>query len=273
LKREIEGAAMVDENPGRREDSSSTRGRDAPLRVVLVHGAPDRSRSFTATVRELTGYAVSTYDRRGYGQRAGHPPEPTGDIFEHAEDLITMLDGTPTPVVGHSFGGIVAMAASVKAPELISALGLWEPPLVWTSWWPDTRMQEATAVLAESRDVFKLGELYTRAAMGEAAWQALPAAQRSGYRAEGAALLADMRSILREPFALSSVTAPVVVGCGSGGKDGYDAVARQLASYLSAQLFDVAGAPHLVHVSQPKTFAHLVRRTVSLSSLNTDRSL
>src|ERR1019366_6550253 len=104
----------------------------------------------------------------------------------------------------------------------------------------DSRMQEATARMAESRDVFKLGELYTRAAMGEAAWQALPAAQRSGYRA----------------------------------KDGYDDVARELASFLSAELFEVAGAPHLVHVAQPHTFAHLVRRTVSLGShsLNTDRS-
>jgi acetyltransferase/esterase len=272
LTREIEGAAMVDENGGSREDSQSTLRPGAPLRVVLVHGAPDRARSFNATVRELTGYTVTTYDRRGYGQRAGHPPEPTSDIFEQAEDLIALLGGIPTPVVGHSFGGIVAMAASVKAPGLISALGLWEPPLVWTSWWPDTHMQEATATLAETRDVFKLGELYTRAAMGEAAWQALPAAQRSGYRAEGASLRADMQSILREPFALSSVPAPVVVGCGSGGKGGYDAVARQLASYLSAELFDVAGAPHLVHVAQPSTFAHLVRRTVSLGLLNTDRS-
>jgi pimeloyl-ACP methyl ester carboxylesterase len=265
LTREIEGAAVVDEKPG---------AQGAPLGVVLVHGAPDRARSFNATVRELTGYTVTTYDRRGYGQRAGHPPKPTGDIFEHADDLIAMLDGTPTPVVGHSFGGIVAMAASVKAPELIPALGLWEPPLVWTSWWPDSRMQEATARMAESRDVFKLGELYTRAAMGEAAWQALPAAQRSGYRAEGASLHADMRSILREPFALSSVPSPIVVGCGSGGKDGYDDVARELASFLSAELFEVAGAPHLVHVAQPHTFAHLVRRTVSLGShsLNTDRS-
>jgi pimeloyl-ACP methyl ester carboxylesterase len=70
------------------------------------------------------------------------------------------------------------------------------------------------------------------------------------------------------------VPPPIVVGCGSGSKDGFDDVARQLASFLSAELFEVAGAPHLVHVAQPDTFAHLVRRTVSLGSrsLNTDRS-
>lgn len=274
MSREIEGTAMVDVKPGPREEPHSTLRPDAPAPVVLVHGAPDRARSFNATVRELTGYTVTTYDRRGYGERAGHPPDPTGDILEQAEDLIAMLGGTPTPVVGHSFGGIVAMAASVMAPGLIPALGLWEPPLVWTSWWPDTHMQEETARLAGSRDVCQLGELYTRAAMGEAAWRALPDAQRSAYRAEGLALRADMRAILREPFALSAVPAPVVVGCGSGGQDGFDGVARRLASFLSAELFEVPGAPHLVHVAQPENFAHLVRRTVSLVSrpLSTDRS-
>jgi pimeloyl-ACP methyl ester carboxylesterase len=252
---------MKDEKPVTPERTST----DPPQRVVLVHGAPDRARSFNAAVRALPDYAVTTYDRRGYGQRAGHPPPPTGDIFEHAEDLIALLDHTPTAVVGHSFGGIVAMAASIKAPELISALGLWEPPLIWTFWWPDDHMQRAAATLAAARDVFTIGELYTRAGMGEASWQALPPAQRSGYRAEGASLQADMRSILREPFALDAVPAPILVGCGSGDRGGYDHVARQLALYLSVDLFEVPGAPHLVHRAQPETFAHFVRRTVALS--------
>jgi pimeloyl-ACP methyl ester carboxylesterase len=258
---------MIDEEPATPKGTHRSPSGDAPLHVVLVHGAPDRARSFNATVRAMPGYTVTTYDRRGYGQRAGHPPPPTGDIFEHAEDLIGLLaDQRPAVVVGHSFGGIVAMAASIKAPELICALGVWEPPLVWTSWWPDNHMQEATASLAASRDVFKLGELYTRAAMGEAAWQALPPVQRSSYRAEGASLQADMRSILREPFALDSVQAPVLVGYGSGDRGGYDHVARHLASFLSAEVFDVPGAPHLVHRAQPETFAHFVRRTVRLGA-------
>ncbi len=265
---------MIDEEPAESERADVAAGRAPGVRVVLVHGAPDRARGFNAAVRALTEFSVTTYDRRGYGQQAGHPPPPTSDIFEQAEDLIGVLDHTPSVVVGHSFGGVVAMAASIKAPELISALGVWEPPLVWTSWWPDGRMQEATASLAASRDVFKLGELYTRAAMGNAAWQALPPAQRSNYRAEGAALQADMRSILHEPFALDAVPAPVLVGCGSGDRGGYDHVARRLASFLPAELFDVPGAPHFVHRKQPEVFAHFVRRAVALGtrSVSTDRS-
>jgi pimeloyl-ACP methyl ester carboxylesterase len=265
---------MVDEHPEPREDSRSTRRADVPLQVVLVHGAPDRARSFNATVRELTGYAVTTYDRRGYGQRAGHQPLPSGDIFEHADDLIAVLGGRPGAVVGHSFGAIVAMAASIKAPHLITALGLWEPPLVWTSWWPDNRMRRATEKLVASTDLVMLGELYTRTAMGEAVWQALPSARRASYRAEGAALHADMRSILSEPYSLASLAAPILVGCGSGGNQGYDDVARRLASFLSAELFELPGAPHMVHVAQPEAFAHFVIRAAALGSpgLSTDRS-
>jgi pimeloyl-ACP methyl ester carboxylesterase len=64
------------------------------------------------------------------------------------------------------------------------------------------------------------------------------------------------------------------VGCGSGGGQGYDDVARALASFLSTELFEAAGAPHLVHVAQPDAFAHFVRRAVSLGAthLSTDRS-
>jgi pimeloyl-ACP methyl ester carboxylesterase len=269
---EIEEAAMFDGKPDAGGGPPSPPSEGPPQRVVLVHGAPDRARSFNATVRLLTEYAVTTYDRRGYGQRAGHEPKPSGDIFEQAEDLIGVLDGTPAAVVGHSFGAIVAMAASIKAPELISALGLWEPPLVWTSWWPDTSMWDATARLVESRDVDELGERTMRTAIGEKAWQALPAAQRASYRAEGAALHADMRSILREPFAVSSVAAPVVVGYGGGGKFGFDEVARGLASCLSAEVCEMPDVSHLVHVARPERFAHFVRRTVALGSspLNTD---
>jgi len=271
---EIEDACRVDGEPEGRERTQSSESLDEPIPVMLVHGAPDRERSFNATIRELTGYAVTTYDRRGYGQRAGHQPVPSGDIFEHADDLIAMLGERPSAVVGHSFGGIVAMAASIKAPDLITSLGLWEPPLVWTSWWPDNRMRDATVKLAASPDLVILGELYTRRAMGETAWHALPAAQRASFQAEGAALQADMRSILSEPFPLAAVRAPILVGCGSGSMQGYDDVARGLASFLSTELFEVAGASHLVHVTQPVAFAHFVRRAVSLgpTQLSTDRS-
>jgi pimeloyl-ACP methyl ester carboxylesterase len=239
--------------------------------IVLVHGAPDRARSFTAVVNELGGHAVTTYDRRGYGERAGSLPRPSEDIFEQADDLIAVIGERPTAVVGHSFGAIVAMAAAIKEPHLITALGLWEPPLVWTSWWPDERMRVNTEKLVASTDHSLLGELYTRTAMGEAAWQALPSARRAGYRAEGAALHADMCSILGEPYSLASLKAPILVGCGSGENRGYDHVARRLASYLSAELFEVPGAPHMVHRAQPATFARFATRAAALGrpGLNT----
>jgi pimeloyl-ACP methyl ester carboxylesterase len=134
-------------------------------------------------------------------------------------------------------------------------------------------MREATEKLVARTDFVMLGELSTRTAMGEAAWQALPSAWRASYRAEGAALHADMRSILSEPYSLASLTAPILVGCGSGGKQGYDDVARRLASFLSAELFELPDAPHMVHVGQPAAFARFVTCAAALGSpsLSTDR--
>ena len=102
--------------------------------VVLVHGAPDRSKSFTRLVDHLD-LPVTVYDRRGYGESLAAGAEGVG-VDVHAADLIAVLDHTPSVVVGHSAGSAVAMLAATRAPELFLALGVWEPPMTAWEWWP-----------------------------------------------------------------------------------------------------------------------------------------
>ena len=95
--------------------------------VVLVHGAPDRSKNFAHVVHRLADLNVTVYDRRGYGRSLDAAVRPDGSFaggFDvHADDLVTILDGTPSIVVGQSAGGAVAMLAATRAPELFLALG------------------------------------------------------------------------------------------------------------------------------------------------------
>src|SRR4051794_22340763 len=108
-----------------------TEGEDLP--VVLVHGAMDRNTSFAKVAELLVPRPVVRYDRRGYGrsQSAG-----TGDLATHVADLLAILDGRPAVLVGHSFGGLVALGAAAAAPELVPALGTYEAPVPWADWWP-----------------------------------------------------------------------------------------------------------------------------------------
>ena len=112
--------------------------------VVLVHGGADRAKSFAPIVQRISDIPVTVYDRRGYGQSLTVGAD--GDRFDdHADDLIAILGGTPSVVVGHSAGGAIAMLAATRVPELFLALGVWEPPMTQWEWWPADARQQAAA--------------------------------------------------------------------------------------------------------------------------------
>ena len=88
--------------------------------VVLVHGSMDRNGSFARCASHLRDLHTLRYDRRGYGRSAGLGA-PT--ISGHVDDLIEMLDERPGAVVGHSLGGVIALAAAERRPDLVRAVG------------------------------------------------------------------------------------------------------------------------------------------------------
>ena len=108
---------------------------DAPL-IVLVHGVFDSRVSFERVVDELVpDHSVVTYDRRGWAQ--SRDATPAASLDDHASDLLSAIGERPATVVGHSYGGAVALLAAVRRPDLVAALGLFEPSMQWTPWWPE----------------------------------------------------------------------------------------------------------------------------------------
>jgi pimeloyl-ACP methyl ester carboxylesterase len=102
------------------------RGRGQPL--VLIHGAAaDHTRwepVLPGLEKQFTIYAV---DRRGRGQ--------SGDGDSYAieleyEDVAAVVDSIPGPVdlLGHSYGAICSLEASLKTSKLRKLL-LYEPPI------------------------------------------------------------------------------------------------------------------------------------------------
>ena len=89
--------------------------------AVIVHGGRDRGESFIGVAEQASGLRVVTYDRRGYGES----PSPTGPVpFDrHVDDLIGVIGDAPASVVGHSWGGHVALAAAIRRPDLVRSVG------------------------------------------------------------------------------------------------------------------------------------------------------
>lgn len=233
--------------------------------VVLVHGAPDRSKNFGAVIALLSDLPLVTYDRRGYGKSIDAAP-PAKDFADHAKDLISIIDGRRSVVVAQSVGCNVAMAAAAEAPSLFAALGMWEPPTAWCDWWPVPDLVESVCSFVAAADTEALAEGFNRNILGDRGWESLSDRTKEMLRREGAAFHADMTSELTAPFDFADITCPVVIGAGTATSSGHLEGARRLARILNADLFEVQGADHFAPLSSPEAWAMLVRKAVALAN-------
>ena len=99
--------------------------------IVLVHGLTgDLSIWFLCKAFQTLSvrYRVTAFDLRGHGYSDAPPDRYTS--ADHAADLFGVMDGLGidrATVVGHSFGGVIAMHAAVLAPDRIEALVFSDP--------------------------------------------------------------------------------------------------------------------------------------------------
>jgi pimeloyl-ACP methyl ester carboxylesterase len=237
-------------------------------RVVLVHGAPDRSKSFAHVVHRLPDLPITVYDRRGYGKSLdaawGDDGSFHGGFEVHADDLIAILDDTPSVVVGQSAGGTIAMLAATKAPELFVALGLWEPPMMPWDFGTGSDRYELTMAWAGYDDPLALGETFNRSMLGDARWESLRPSTQQMLRTEGWAFRADM-ACQAEPFLdLDALKPPLVLGCGMLTSDAtWPRTQALVAERIGAELFVAEHADHFAHTGAPEAWVELVRRTVA----------
>jgi len=101
--------------------------------IVFVHGwTCDRSH-FAPQVERFSGeYRCIAVDLRGHGESDAPVQEYTIDGF--ADDVAWMCDELGVPeavVVGHSMGGAVVLALSRARPDLVRALALLDPAILF----------------------------------------------------------------------------------------------------------------------------------------------
>jgi pimeloyl-ACP methyl ester carboxylesterase len=224
-------------------------GDDGAPVVVLVHGVFDTCLSFEAVIEHLVPeFTVLTYDRRGWARSADAAPSES--IDHHAQDLLDVLDGRRGTLVGHSYGGTVALVTAVRRPDLVDALGVFEPSMQWQPWWPS---MEAIAEEAPSEQAhFRHG------------LEARPRRTDEDRARDRALLEHELELISEPPCSLSELTAPRILGRGVlSAQWRYDATDR-LRDMLDCELVEIDGAGHTAHRMQPKGFADFARRAHAL---------
>src|SRR5664279_4356520 len=94
------------------EHLPSGSGADEPV-LVMVHGSLDRSASFARVLRRLGDLHTVVYDRRGYHRSRDAVPLHTS-IDGQIDDLVSVIGGRPAVVIGHSYGGTIAVGAALR---------------------------------------------------------------------------------------------------------------------------------------------------------------
>ena len=167
--------------------------------ILGIHGTPSSSALWRDAAGVLAGHGRTIiYDRRGFGRSKMPVRSATSDLADHVEDaarLIAALDARPAAVIGRSTGGQIAIALARLHPESVSALVLLEPALFTVDPTAEAwarRLRET--VLAEAVDEpGRASESVIRHAIGDAAWESLPADLRAILESGAESVLAEMR--------------------------------------------------------------------------------
>jgi proline iminopeptidase len=106
---------------------SGHEGGDGPS-LLLLHGGPGLSDYMNMLAGETAGWRTIRYQQRGLAPSAADGGPCTVD--RHVADAVAVLDALdpgPVVVLGHSWGGYLALALAVAAPDRVRALLLVDP--------------------------------------------------------------------------------------------------------------------------------------------------
>ncbi len=244
--------------------------------VVCLHSNASHGNQWRALMQSLgTNYRVLAPDLYG----AGRSPDWTAKRHLRLADEVALLEpvferaGDPFVLVGHSYGGAVALIAALMHPERVAGLVLYEPTLFALvdaqSPAPNDAdgIREAVADAAaaiDAGDLDRAAERFIDFWMGTGAWQRTPAARKPAIAESMIHIRRWGRALSTEPTPLdvfATLEMPVLFMTGARSPLSSLAVARLLAPVLpdvERVVFDDLG--HMGPITHaPVVNAHIAR--------------
>lgn len=182
--------------------------------VLLIHSSVSGNRQWRALMDELKErYRVLAPNLYGYGETSpwpGHEPQTLADQAELALALCEDAEG-PVHVVGHSFGGGVALKTASLLGLRAGKLVLFEPTLFHLL--PQNGRHEAFLEANDLADHVKrfgaIGDWHTAAAkfadywLGDGSWGVMPEKRQAAFAAALPSAVHEFDAGLGESFTLS----------------------------------------------------------------------
>lgn len=249
-------------------------GPQKPSQILLIHGLTGHGQRWeTLASQHLPEYAILAPDLLGHGRSSWAAPWTIDANVEALADLLAKEAAAPAWVVGHSFGGAVALSVAASRPDLVAGLVLLDPAVGLDGAW----MLEIADAMLSSPDFADRAE--ARADKTSGSWGEVDAAElereldehlvalpngRVGWRI-GIPAMMSYWSELARPITLPRKGTPTTVVRATRTDPPY--VSEELVRALSAELgsdftlvdFD---CDHMVAQARPAETAALIRERV-----------
>ncbi len=233
--------------------------------VVCLHSNASSSAQWRGLMELLApDHHVFAPDLYGSGKSVDWPSDRSialGDEVRFIEPVLAQA-GEPLVLVGHSYGGAVALAAAVARPKRVRALVLYEPTLfslVQARGPAVGSVEGIQAAVASAATALDAGDQHTAAGhfidfwMGEGSWKSMPEARQGPIAASTVNVRRWAHALFTEPAPLSafaSLQMPILYLLGGRSPESAQAVARVLMPALpNARLHREAGWGHMAPIT------------------------
>ena len=252
----------------------SERSNQANL-VYALHASASSPRQWQTLRQALSpSYCLEAPDLPGYGA-ANHDRRTTRSLARRAQVLLAEIEksGTPVHLVGHSFGGALALKLCAMRPDLVKSLTLFEPIVpALLRYSPSTEdkclfcefqvfASFVTSALACNSTSTAM-ETFIDFWSGPGSWSDCDSQLRQHFSANAATVGRDFGASLRAPWprtALARIEQPVSVMV--GGRSPF--LARRMSERLvtllpKARLTELEDCDHLAPISAPARINALI---------------
>jgi pimeloyl-ACP methyl ester carboxylesterase len=229
--------------------------------VLLVHSSGMSSRQWRSFADDLAaGANVMAPDLLGSGKNPRWPPDAPFDFHMDVDELARRLEplGRPAHLVGHSYGGLVALTIARKYPALVRSLALYDPVAFGVLYDPPDAEGLGDLLRTAANPVFSDdarggGEEWFEAFVdywnGVGTYRTLPGPTRAAFLEVGRKVYLEVRSLMADRTPMrdyAHLAIPVLLLSGERSPVAVHRVAARLAEALpNARRATIAGAGHM----------------------------
>ena len=235
-------------------------------RVLCLHSSTGSHAQWRDLTEALAGRCETiTPDLHGHGRSPAWPAEAANSLHIDAHAVSALLpdadDGSAAPgvhLVGHSYGGAVALQIALREPRRVRSLTLYEPVpfgLMHACAPGGTALGEIQDIAGSVEALVRRGDLDGAARVfvsywgGAAAWEAMGPAQRTAVFARIVTVPRHFAALFRATWSarlLACLTMPVLLIHGAATRAPARCVADLLGDALPhVKRIEIAGAGHL----------------------------